>query len=212
MPPRRSLHAEYFLLAHDGYSGRPHIDAALLGAGVAGALLGELTLAGHLALDGGVPRVTGLPADAVAASTVDILRRGRHGVERWIELLAGAAYAMVGDDLVRSGVVHRPPAGRLARLGRARARYVATDALAGAAPRVLLRHAADAGTTDERIGTLAALALATGLEGVVADGANRAALGRLRAMAAEVSGDAGTVVEAVRAAAAAIALTPRRGQ
>ncbi|GAA4262823.1 hypothetical protein GCM10022255_101800 [Dactylosporangium darangshiense] len=225
MQPRPPLFAEYFLLAHDGYSGRPHIDAALLGAGVAGALLGELALAGHIRLGDGAVRVTGTPPDPVGASTADTLRGAEHGAERWIELLASAAYAMVGDDLVRAGVVRRPPPRRLERLaGRtglaaARPRYVAADALAAAAPRILLRHAADLTgavggfpiRVDERTRALAALAVATGLEPVVADAANRAALGRLRAMAAAVTGDAHTVAEAVGAAAARIALTPRRG-
>jgi hypothetical protein len=192
---RLPLPAEYFLLAHDGYTGRPHIGAALLGAGVAGALLAELAMAGHVELggdwDGGAVRVA----------------------ERWIERLAPASYTMIGDDLVRAGVVYRPPAGRLARLARARPRYVAADALAAAAPRILLRHAAEATgpEADERTRALAALAVATRLEPVVADAANRAALGRLRAMAAAVTGDARTIAEAVTAAAARIALTPRRG-
>ncbi|MFD0579878.1 GOLPH3/VPS74 family protein [Dactylosporangium darangshiense] len=111
MQPRPPLFAEYFLLAHDGYSGRPHIDAALLGAGVAGALLGELALAGHIRLGDGAVRVTGTPPDPVGASTADTLRGAEHGAERWIELLASAAYAMVGDDLVRAGVVRRPRRG-----------------------------------------------------------------------------------------------------
>ncbi|MGI5239465.1 GPP34 family phosphoprotein [Dactylosporangium sp. CA-139066] len=187
MPPRLPLPAEYFLLAHDGYTGRPHIGAAVLGLGVAGALLAELAFTGDVRLDGDV------------ASDV--------------ERLAPEAYTMIGDSLVGSGVVHRPPVGRLERLARARPRYVAADALAAAAPRILLRHAAEAAgpEADERTKTLAALAVITGLEPVVADAANRAALGRLRAMAAAVTGDARTVAEAVAAAAARIALTPRRG-
>jgi hypothetical protein len=195
VPPRLSLPAGYFLLAHDGYTGRPHVGAALLGAGVAGALLTDLALAGHVRLD----------------------RGGRAGgvrvAQRWIERLAPAAYTMIGDDLVRSGVVHRRAPGRLRRLAGARPRYVAADALAAAAPRILLRHAADAAgpEVDERVRALAALAVATGLEPVVADAANRAALGRLRAMATAVSGDARTVAEAVAAVAARAALTPRRG-
>jgi len=77
---------------------------------------------------------------------------------------------------------------------------------------VLLRHAADATPVDPHTVTLAALAVATGLEGVVADGANRLALGRLRAIAAEASGDVLTIVNGINSAAIRIALTPRRGQ
>jgi hypothetical protein len=214
--PVGPLYVDYFFLAHDGYTGRPHIDTDLLGAGLAGAVLADLVTAGLVAIGSRhvhVETTDGTAAPSVTARTVlDLLRRSAHPLDEWVDALARPLCTVVGDEIVHSGLASRHAAGRLATLTRQPVRYVPTDAVRAAAPRVLLRHAADATPVDPRTVTLAALAVATGLEGVVADGANRLALGRLRVIAAEASGDVLTIVNGVNSAAIRIALTPRRGQ
>ncbi|MFF5233269.1 GPP34 family phosphoprotein [Dactylosporangium sp. NPDC000521] len=216
MVAHRPLHAEYFLLAHDGYSGRLHIDPHLADAGVAAAILADLSITGHIAIDGGVVQVRSQitpPTDAIAAAVVEQVGQGRHDVARWVWLLAGVATTLVSDHLVHDGVVARPPARLLDRLTLAGPRHIAMDAVAAAAPRVLLRHAAAGdGPADPRIAALAALAVATGLEHVIADGANRTVRGRLRELADTVDGDLRRIVEGMDTAAIRITLTPNRGQ
>jgi hypothetical protein len=207
------LHEEYFLLAHDDYTGRAHIDADVLAAGLAGALLAGLVIAGCLDARGGYVRAldgTG-PPDGVTADAVAAIAARAHPVPWWVECLAPSVYSRTGEDLVREGVLTRAPAG----LFRGGIRYPAVDALVAAGPRVRLRHEADAARPvppAPAVATLAALALRTGLHKVIADAANRSARDGLAALARAVPATVRPVVDGVDAALIRMALTTPRGR
>jgi hypothetical protein len=205
------LHEEYFLLAHDGYTGRAHIKTRVLGTGLAGALLSGLLLAGCLDLVSGVVRVRDeAPAqDMVTRAAVTAIQQRARPVAWWVECLRQSVYPLTAERLTRQGVVSPLSAGLL----RTGTRYVANDALLAAGPRVRLRYAAEtrAVPPDPRTVTLAALALATGLEGVVADAANRLVRDSVRALAAVLPPDLQPLLAGVDAAVTRLALATPRG-
>jgi hypothetical protein len=215
--PAPRLHHEYFLLAHDDYTGKTHIDPAVLASGLAGALLGDLLIERCIEIDSGAVRSRegARAGDPVADLAVDAIRarstRRSHPVRWWVEYLQQTTYSLVGEQLTSEGVVSSMAAGFLRRS----ARYVANDPLVAARPRVTLRRTAEATTSsprEQRTVALAALALVTGLEGVVADAANRAVRDGLRAMAGEVADDMRVVVAAVDATVMGMAMATRRGR
>jgi hypothetical protein len=216
--PDPSLHEEYFLLAHDDYTGRAHIDEDVVGAGLAGALLADLVIVGCLDaawLDAGGEQVRvldeSLALDGLARDAVAALATRTRPVSWWVECLAVSMYQRTGEHLVHQGVVTRAPAG----LFRAGVRYPAVDALVAAGPRVRLRHEAEAAQPvppDPGVATLAALALRTGLGGVVADAANRSVREGLAALARAVPVGVRAVVAGVDAALIQMALTTPRGR
>jgi hypothetical protein len=211
--PDLRLHEQYFLLAHDDYSGRAHIHADVLGAGLAGALLADLVIAGCLEVGGEHIRVrdTGATPDGVGQEVVTAIAARARPVQWWVECLAASMYPRTGEQLVRHAVVTRVPAG----LFRTGVRYLAVDALVAAGPRVRLRHEAESARLappDPAVAALAALALRTGLGGVVADAANRSAREGLPALARAVPAALRPVIAGVDGAVIRMALTTPRGR
>jgi len=202
------LHDEYFLLSHDDYTGKPHVDAGVAAAGLAGALLADLLLARCLDVVDDVLRVRDrtLARAALARDAVGEIDRRSRGVGWWVEYLRRSAQRLTGEAVV-SPVT--------AGIFRSATRYVANDALVAAGPRVRLRHCAGspAGPApDPGTAVLAALAVATGLEAVVADAANRAAREGLRVLADGTPSRLRAVVAGVDAAVVRLAMTTRRGR
>jgi Golgi phosphoprotein 3 (GPP34) len=215
--PAPRLHHEYFLLAHDGYTGTPHIDSAVLASGLAGALLGELLISRHIAIDSAMVRLRDAAGagDPVADLAIDAIgtqaSQGCRPVRWWVQNLRQSAYPLIGEQLTSEGLVCSTAAGFLRRS----ARYVANDPLVAARARVTLRRTAEVTTSsarEPRTLALAALALVTGMERVIADAANRVVRDGLRAMAGEVPDDMRGIVAAVDATVMGMATATRRGR
>src|SRR5690348_9150351 len=102
---------ELFLVGHDEYNGKSIVNTDVLGCGLAGAVLGELLLAGRLALvDGRVvvrdPRPYHEPVTDAALAEV---RRSTaaHGPRDWIGYLCGNVREVVARRLATAGRVRR---------------------------------------------------------------------------------------------------------
>ena len=111
-----SLRTDVFLLAHDD-AGRLVGSEASIGAGLAGATLIELLLAGRVAVaDGRLDVIdsavtgdeeTDATLEAIAANTAPC------GPRAWVSWISHGAYDRVAEGLAEAGVVrpdHRPPA------------------------------------------------------------------------------------------------------
>jgi hypothetical protein len=152
-----------------------------------------------------------LAGDVVTRAAVQAIQGRSHPVAWWVECLRQSAYPLTAEQLTRQGVVSPASAG----LFRAMTRYVANDALLAAGPRVRLRHAAESGqrvSPDPRTAALAALAVATGLEGVVADAANRLARDGVRVLAAGLPTDLRPVLAGVDGGVMRLAMATPRGR
>jgi Golgi phosphoprotein 3 (GPP34) len=207
------LHDEYFLLAHDGYTGRAHIKDGVLAVGLAGALLCELLVVGCLEVADGTVRLRdgGLAGDTVSRTALAAIHHRSHALPWWVECLAQSTYPLAAKQLTRRGVVSPASAG----LFRTGTRYVANDALLAARPRIGLRYAAESYRQvppDARTTALAALAMATGLEGVVADAANRVLRDGVHALAAGLPRDLRPVLAAVDVTVMRLAMATPRGR
>ena len=101
---------EMFLVGHDQYSGKPMVDDLALDTGLAGAVLGEMVLAGRL----GVNEETMIEVrdrrpygDRVTdAALAEVLKQGQpHSARSWVEYLRGHVRSMVAARLVVRGLV-----------------------------------------------------------------------------------------------------------
>jgi hypothetical protein len=212
VPP---LPDEYFLLAHHDYTGRPHINIDVLNTGLAGAVIAELLIEGHIDVldeklvlcgpgshdDRTTDPMTDMVLAHIAAQTTP------HPIRAWTEYLRDnvTPYAIVRERLLRAGLLQPVRGGLLKKSTR----YVATDPLTAAKPRVRLRYTAERSDTpvDARTAMLASLAQVTGLTEVVADGANRSVKEGLLAIAAGLPANLRVVVSGLDAAVTVIALS-----
>jgi Golgi phosphoprotein 3 GPP34 len=144
MSRRLPLADQLFLAAHDDVTGRPRQRPRAIGLGLAGALLGELMLAGKITVEGGlmVPTAGYAPPDALAHAVLDQLtaERERHGVRTWIAYLGQSATQRVAARLERKGHVREVEVRRLLRV---EVRWAPTDMSTAATPGALLRHHLD---------------------------------------------------------------------
>lgn len=209
------LGARLFLIAHDEFSGRPHVGHELLGCGLVGAVLADLVLAGAVTVaDGRVVATDPAPSgtDEVAAYAVESIRRQgtNHTVRTWTAHLGDPLHELVARDLVDRGILRRE-SGR--GLFRARAdRFPAADLLRAAAPRVrlehMLRHPRD---LDLPGGVVAALLWALGVDRILDPAIDRAASRQLvDEVLAHLPPDLAQLLAGVTAAGAAVSLTVRR--
>jgi hypothetical protein len=210
----RALPFEYFLLAHHDYRGDPLINLRVLSTGLAGAMIADLAIPSRVVVDADrvhlrdpQPHPADTPAHEVTLREIAAQPDPRT-TRAWVEYLRQELYDRVAAQLVADGTM-REETGGLVRRTR---RYVATDPLAASHARVELRWQAEHGPrgTDQRTATLAALARATGLDKIIADGANRETMPGLAVMAATVRPDLAGVVAAVDKAVRAIVLVPNR--
>ncbi|WP_407663061.1 GOLPH3/VPS74 family protein [Micromonospora radicis] len=110
---------EFFLIAHNDTRGKAKLHPAATGLGLAGGLLGELVLYGHITVAQG--QVTVLdrrpPADALAHTVLDqLIGEAQHqAVRTWLSFLAQTSVTSVGERLARAGVLRRQETRRLLR-------------------------------------------------------------------------------------------------
>lgn len=135
---------EFFLVAHNDSRGKARLNPTATGLGLAGALLGELVLYGHVTVAAG--QVTVLdrrpPADALAHTVLDqLMGEPQHrAVRTWLSFLAQTAAGAVGERLARAGVLRRQESRRLLRTTVS---YQPVDLNAAAWPATRLRALLD---------------------------------------------------------------------
>jgi Golgi phosphoprotein 3 (GPP34) len=158
---------ELFLVGHDEYTGKAIVNNTILDSGLAGAVLGELLLAGRVTMvDNRIvmrdPRPYG--ENVTDAAMAEILkRREDYPVRAWVEYLRDDVREMIARRLISAGMIERAEARGLSL--RVSVRYPATDAIEAAAPRVRLRFMLDKNEPlDQQTAALAALVRAIGLE------------------------------------------------
>ena len=140
---RNELAADFFLIAHDEFTGKLRIARGRLGCGLVAAQLAQLLIAGRVALadnrvvltDGAAPG-----ANEVDVFVLDTVRRDMSvgSVREWTATLADPLYARVAHRLQAMGVVRREAGRRLTR--RRTDRFPGADLLAAARPRTRLEH------------------------------------------------------------------------
>ncbi|MEH1098981.1 GOLPH3/VPS74 family protein [Micromonospora sp. CPCC 205561] len=110
---------EFFLITHNDSRGKAKLHPSATGLGLAGGLLGELLLRGHVTISSGLVAVVDRrpPADALAHTVLDqvVGETQQHPVRTWLSFLAPTATASVGERLVRAGVLRRRENRRLLR-------------------------------------------------------------------------------------------------
>ncbi|MFY1632696.1 GOLPH3/VPS74 family protein [Solwaraspora sp. WMMB335] len=165
-PSELTLTEEFFLVALDESTGRPMIDRDMLGAGLAGAVIATLILAGRAAVqDATLVPVDGQPlGDPVADPLLAELRRERRApVTAWIDLMRPGLSAVIAEDLAALGVI-RIQLVRQQLTRRVVARFPAADPVRAVGPRVRLGHALGrVVAVDARTATLAQITQATGV-------------------------------------------------
>ncbi|NJP35819.1 GOLPH3/VPS74 family protein [Micromonospora thermarum] len=175
---------DFFRLAHDDVTGRPRLRPKAVGIGCAAALLTELVNTRHITVADN--RVTVVnkqpPADSLAHVVLDqlIAEAGReHNVRTWLAFLAGQAPEQVAHRLLRAGHVRMEAVRRLGR--QTGVLYVPLDMNVAARPWALLSHSLRRhDPLDYESLCLAGLALATGLDAFLLDGAPAATFDYLR--------------------------------
>ncbi|GAA2640154.1 GPP34 family phosphoprotein [Paractinoplanes durhamensis] len=215
-PPAASagfrLADEYFLLSH-GPDGQPVVNRAIIGAGLAGAVVGELMLLGRLeAANGAVRRVPGsefgepayravgsaLDNSARPGDLLDLINRLRRDIPPWIS-----------QRLVDQRVL-RPETNR-GLFGRRSVRYPVVDPARASEPMTRMMRMIidpDAGP-DRQSAMLAALMTVTGLHSVLVEDGNRARVEERLGQVA-LDGDFGEVASAVDRSIALITYGPTR--
>jgi hypothetical protein len=204
---------ELLLIGHDEYSGKPIVTGEVLDTGLAGAVLGELLLAGRIVITNGKvalrdPRPHGEPVTDAAA--VEIHRKGAmFAVRSWVEYLRGDVREIISKRLIAAGVIRSEQTRTLLRTVT---RLPAVDPVRAAAPRVRLRYLLERPTvTDPQVALLAALVRACALESVLVLDVRPEPGVDLIARATEVlPPDGQALIRGVDTAVAAIALTIRR--
>ncbi|WFE29064.1 GPP34 family phosphoprotein [Solwaraspora sp. WMMD791] len=167
-PSELTLTEEFFLVALDDSTGRPMIGPDPLGAGLAGAAIATLVLAGRAQVrdDGLLVPADGLPiGDPVADPLLAELRREpRQPVPDWITLMRPGLPGVVAEDLEALGVL-RTEVVRQPLTRRSVARFPAMDPVRAVGPRVRLGHALGrVGPVGRRAATLAQIVRATGAD------------------------------------------------
>jgi hypothetical protein len=204
---------EFFLVGHDEYTGKPLVNSEVLDTGLAGAVLGELLLAGRLTVDSNSvvlardqrpygERVT----DAALAEVLK--QREPHPVRAWVEYLREHVRAMVAPRLVSLGLIQKV---QTRAVLRQTTRFPATDPLKAASPRVRLRYVLDHPEhLDAQTAVMGGLVRATGLEHVLGAGTAREARDSLGRLVELLPAELQALCTGVDTAVAAVALTVRR--
>jgi hypothetical protein len=204
---------ELLLIGHDEYSGKTIVSGEVLDTGLAGAVLGELLLAGRIVIaDGKVglrdPRPHGEPVTDAAA--LEIHKKGNMFATRsWVEYLRADVRELVARRLLAVEVIRREQ-GR--SLLRSVVRFPANDPIRAAAPRVRLRYLLERpDIIDAQAALLAALVRICALEPVLVLNARPGSDVDLIAAATErLPPEGHALIRGVDTAIAAIALTIRR--
>lgn len=218
---REQLAGSFFLIAHDGLSGRSRISHELLGCGLVAAQLARLVIARSLDIVADRVVVTpegaddrpghGADHDEIDAFVVEGIRRQSqpHRVRAWVRSLADVLYELHGGRLVSEGVVHREQAGGLVR--RREDRFPAVDPGAASGPRrVLESMIADPRELDLQGAFTVALLWAMGLDALLDPELDRTTLRVLVEQIDEhLPAELAAVLVGARAAAAGLSLAIR---
>jgi hypothetical protein len=164
---------EFWLLAHDDSTGRPRLSGRVLGLGLAGALLGELLECQNIAVGRGLVYVTSRtpPPDALAHTVLDQIDSEvqHHPVRTWLAFLSRTADDLVAQRLTRTGLLLRQSSRKLLKHVTV---YRPVDSNQAAWPMARLSTTLRRQSpVTEGDAFLAGLALATGLDRVILDGA-----------------------------------------
>ncbi|GIF74210.1 MULTISPECIES: GOLPH3/VPS74 family protein [Asanoa] len=120
LPPEQiSLAGDFFLVAHDGHSGRPRLRSRTLEVTLAAALLAELLYHNLVYIDGKqlIPMGRTPPTDSLALQVwqlISVERPNRHSVRTWLTYLSETAVDDVTKRLHDAGVI-APMVGRTLR-------------------------------------------------------------------------------------------------
>ncbi len=204
---------ELFLVGHDQYSGKPQISDSVLDTGLAGAVLGELVLAGRI-LIGDETNITVSDqrpygervSDAAMAEVLK--QREVHPVRAWVEYLRDHARTMVAPRLLQTGLIERVQSRSLLKQV---VRFPARDPLLAASPTARLRYMLDhPSNLDEQTAALGGFVAATGLDFVLGGGGARETRDGLARMAVMLKPDLRALIAGVESAVAQIALSGHR--
>src|SRR5262245_15374366 len=203
---------EYFLVGHDEYSGKPRVNAEVIGSGLVGAVLGELVMVGRATVvDGYVVVRDRRPhgENVTDAALAEILKQqDAHPVRAWIKYLRADVRDMVGPRLVADNLVQRVP---WRSMLRHTIRFPATDPIRANEPQARLRYiVGHPDLLDTQTAMLAALLSVTGLEHVLGLASARAARQTLTELADQLPANLRAISAGVDSAVANIALTVRR--
>lgn len=108
---------DYFLLAHDEYMGKSRLNPSILGAGLAGALLGELMLARRIGIRVETCQIEVVehrpPACPLAHAVLDQLEHhpDQRDVRLWLQFLGKSSYGRVAGRLIDNDIVASAIAG-----------------------------------------------------------------------------------------------------
>ena len=213
---RNCLPDDFFLIAHDEFSGKLRISQDLLGCGLVGAQLADLVAARQIGIEAGRVLIADASREAddeIGAYVLETLGRqtSTHSVRVWIETFADVLYELVGRRLIAAGVVRRESGGR--QLMRKRPdRFPAVDLLAAARPRLRVEHMLRSPEEFDLPGAVIAVLLdVLGVESVLDPELDRAAVRELCArLESNLPVHLRSLVDGVRAAVAAVSLTIRR--
>ncbi|GAA1788321.1 hypothetical protein GCM10009682_08080 [Luedemannella flava] len=201
---------EFYLVSHDEYTGKCHLNARVFESGLAGAVVAELAIRERITVVNGLVTVVDLRphrervSDAALAEIVK--ERAEHPVRSWVEYLRKDALEMVRPRLVEAGIIHRVESRGMLR---STVRYPAVDRNDAAAPRARLRYMLDhPELLDAPTAVLAGLVLAVGMTDLIAVRGREAreGLGRFAATLPDVLKEIITAVELV---AATLAVAPK---
>jgi hypothetical protein len=206
---------ELFLVGHDHYTGRNRIDDSVLDTILAGAVLGELLLAGRVDTEIGMfvtvrdQRPYGERVSDAALAEI-LKRREPRTLRAWVEYLRADARAMIATRLLQAGVVERVVGRRRLRRPRPVVRYPATDASVAAGPQVRLRYLLDhPESMDAKTAVLAGLVALAGLATVVGGDSDRQTREALTGLRSGLSSQMQPLVREVESAVAQVSLSVR---
>ncbi|MDG4766663.1 GPP34 family phosphoprotein [Solwaraspora sp. WMMD406] len=199
-PTELTLTEEFFLVALDDATGRPMIGRDALGAGLAGAAIATLLLAGRAAVhDAMLVATDGDPVDDPICDPLlaGLRRERRQPVGAWIALMRDGLPAIVAEDLEALGVL-RTVRVRQVVTRRTVARFPADDPVRAVGPRVRLGYALGRPVAvDDRTAVLAQIVRATGMDRWFVTMFGPVVRNRLAALAQRMDPQLGVVVTAI---------------
>ncbi len=204
---------ELFLFGHDQYTGKSRVGDSVLDTGLAGAILGEMSLANRIFIDDEMQVVVNdqrYSGDRVTdtALTEMLKQHVVHPVRAWVEYLRDSARELIAPRLLNSGLLERVSSrGILKQV----ARYPALDRIKASAPEARLRYTLDhPAQLDEHTALLGCLVNATGLDFVLGGSSGRKVREGLEQMGMILKPNLRALVVGVEAAIAQLALRGRR--
>lgn len=206
---------EFFLITHDGDTGRPRISRELAGAGLVAGLIAELVLEERARIDSGLVQLCGdtdtgeAASDFLARSLAD--QHADHPVRTWIQNLGEIGYELITRRLVERGTLRRVQARRRLGLARGKDTFPAADKEAVEPALWLNIVAVNPEQADTQRRTLAGLLVAAGGEGLLPAARERPGMrSALSDLAAELPEDLQQLIRGFREAVLTLSISVRR--